>query len=130
MEIGDIVKIKIVDMGAEGEGIGKADGLAVFVPETFTGDEANIRITQKKSNYAKAELVELISPSNFRVKPVCPHFKECGGCTFQGFAYEAQLLHKQERVREALKRIGGIADPKVEEIVRMISPFHYRNKAQ
>ncbi|NCB42283.1 MAG: 23S rRNA (uracil(1939)-C(5))-methyltransferase RlmD [Clostridia bacterium] len=130
MKIGDIISISITNLGAEGEGIGRTDGLAVFVGKTFPGDEVSVRITQTKKSYAKAELVEILKASNIRIKPECPHYKECGGCTFQEMAYQEQLVHKQERVKEALRRIGGIADPKVEDIFGMKSPYHYRNKAQ
>lgn len=129
MEIKDQIRITITDTGAEGEGIGRVEGMAVFVPKTLPGDVAEVRIIQKKSSYAKAELVELVSPSASRIEPACPHYKECGGCTFQELSYKAQLLHKQERVTEALRRIGGIQDPDVSPIIGMKEPVHYRNKA-
>ncbi len=129
MEIRDQIQVTIIDTGAEGEGIGRVEGMAVFVPKTLPGDVAEVRIIQKKSNYAKAELVELVSPSPSRIEPSCPHYKECGGCSFQELSYKAQLLHKQERVKEALRRIGGIQDPGVSPIIGMKEPIHYRNKA-
>ena len=130
MNIGDRINVTITSLGAEGEGIAKVDGLAVFVGRTFPGDEVAVRVTQMKKSYAKAELLEIIKASPVRISPACPHYKECGGCTFQEMDYKEQLVHKQSRVTEALRRIGGIEDPRVEQIVGMKSPLHYRNKAQ
>ena len=56
-------------------------------------------------------------------KEKCPYSKKCGGCTYQGVAYEKQLKEKQELVD---KLIGGFC--KVSPIVGMSNPYHYRNK--
>lgn len=56
-------------------------------------------------------------------KEKCPYSKKCGGCTYQGVAYETQLKEKQELVE---KLIGGFC--KVNPIVGMSNPYHYRNK--
>src|SRR6185436_18168038 len=49
---------------------------------------------------------------------------------FQDFAYEAQLEQKQRQVEDSLRRLGGIAEPPLEEIVPAESIFHYRNKLE
>ena len=53
----------------------------------------------------------------------CPYSKKCGGCTYQGVAYEKQLKEKQELVE---KLIGGFC--KVHPIIGMKKPYNYRNK--
>lgn len=113
--------ITIEDMGNEGEGIGHIDGMAVFVKDTVPGDMARIKIIKVKKNYAYGRLVELISPSEYRVEPVCPHARKCGGCTIMHVCYEKQLAWKQDKVKNCLQRIGGITDveEKMEPIVGM-----------
>ncbi|MGN0153047.1 MAG: 23S rRNA (uracil(1939)-C(5))-methyltransferase RlmD, partial [Lachnospiraceae bacterium] len=126
-------EITIEDMGNEGEGIGHIDGMAVFVKDTAPGDVARIKIIKAKKNYAYGRLMELITPSVYRVEPVCPHARKCGGCTIMHVDYEKQLAWKQDKVMNCLKRIGGIADveEKMEPIIGMESPaIRYRNKAQ
>jgi 23S rRNA (uracil1939-C5)-methyltransferase len=87
-------------------------------------------VTKVKRSHAEAVAVEVVEPSAERVDAPCAHFPACGGCRFQDLAYDAQLEAKQEQVREALRRIGGIAEPPVERIVPAESQFFYRNKLE
>ena len=57
------------------------------------------------------------SPGPQRVEAPCAHYPACGGCRFQDLAYEAQIAAKEEQVADALRRIGGIAEPPLEPIV-------------
>ena len=54
---------------------------------------------------------------------VCPVYRECGGCQLQNVPYEEQLRRKQEREEQLLGRFQ-----KVEQIIGMQDPTHYRNK--
>ena len=72
----------------------------------------------------------MLEPSAERVEAPCDHFPACGGCRFQDYAYEAQLSAKEAQVRDALVRLGGIADPPLEPAVPAESHFHYRNKLE
>ena len=65
-----------------------------------------------------------------RVEAPCAHYPACGGCRFQDLAYEAQIAAKQDQVRDALQRIGGLPDPPLEPIVPAEEVFHYRNKLE
>ncbi len=114
-------EITIEDIGNEGEGIGHIDGMAVFVKDAVPGDVARIRIIRAKKNYAYARLMEILIPSVDRVEPICPHARQCGGCSIMQLRYEKQLEWKQSKVLNCLKRIGGIADveSKMEPIIGM-----------
>ncbi|MGN0495500.1 MAG: 23S rRNA (uracil(1939)-C(5))-methyltransferase RlmD [Lachnospiraceae bacterium] len=126
-------EITIDDFGNDGEGIGHIDGMAVFVKDAAPMDVARIKIIKVKKNYAYGRLMELIKPSPYRVEPVCPHGKRCGGCQIMHVSYEQQLKWKQDKVLNCLKRIGDVADAeeKMEPIIGMDEPYlRYRNKAQ
>ena len=114
-------EITIEDIGNEGEGIGHIDGMAVFVKDAVPGDVARIRIIKAKKNYAYGRLMEILIPSVDRVEPICPHARQCGGCSIMQLRYEKQLEWKQSKVLNCLKRIGGIADveSKMEPIIGM-----------
>ncbi len=126
-------EIEIEDYGNDGEGIGHYEGMAVFVKDAAKGDRALVRITKVKKSYAYAHLVKVLEPSEDRSEPPCPHAKVCGGCSLMHIGYDRQLAWKQEKVAQALKRIGGIEDPMgiMEPIVACDGGgLHYRNKAQ
>ena len=134
MQKNEIISLKIEDLGVDGEGIGRYEGMTFFVKDALIGDEIRARITKLKKNYGYARVEEIISPSRFRVEPRCELHRRCGGCQIQALAYEQQLVFKQNKVRDSLIRIGGFApelvDGIMEPIVGMEEPFRYRNKAQ
>lgn len=128
------VTVTIEDMGTEGEGIGKVDGFTLFVKDAVPGDTVEAKIVKCKKNYAYARLEKVLSPSPFRVEPKCAYHRQCGGCQLQTLSYEKQLEFKQRKIRDSLIRIGGFlpeyVDERLEPMVGMEEPFHYRNKAQ
>ncbi len=126
----DIVLLKIEDMNTDGEGVGKVDGYTLFVKDTVIGDVAKVAITKTKKTYGYARLVELVQASPYRVDCACPIARPCGGCQLQAMAYDKQLEFKEEKVRNNLKRIGGLEDIPMESIIGMEYPWRYRNKAQ
>ena len=88
------------------------------------------RVTKVKRGFAEATALEVLAPGPDRVVAPCPHFGACGGCRFQDYAYERQLEAKEAQVRDALVRLGGIADPPLEPIVPAASQYGYRNKLE
>ncbi len=136
----DILEIEITDQGTNGEGIGKTEGYALFVKDTVMGDVVRVKIMKVKKNYGFAKLLEIITPSPYRVDPLCPKASSCGGCQLQAMNYQQQLRFKQDKVYNNIRRIGGITDFDMKPIMGMEElciagkeengPFHYRNKAQ
>ena len=134
MKKNDSIELKIEDMGVDGEGIGKYEGMTFFVKDAVIGDTIRAGITKLKKNYGYARVQEVLEPSPYRVQPECPLYARCGGCQIQAMDYRQQLCYKQKKVRGNLIRIGGFApeliDSVMEEIVGMEQPYRYRNKAQ
>ena len=126
----DIVTLEIVDCGTDGEGIGKADGFTVFVKDAVIGDTVTAKIMKAKKNYGYGRLMEILKPSPYRVEPVCPSARQCGGCQLQAVSYEEQKVFKEKKLRGHLERIGGFRDLPMETLIGMDEPYHYRNKAQ
>jgi 23S rRNA (uracil1939-C5)-methyltransferase len=126
----DVIEVKIEDMGVDGEGIGKADGITLFIKDAVIGDVVQAKIMKMKKSYGYARLLEVLTPSPYRVEPKCPVSRPCGGCQLQALSYDKQLEFKENKVRNNLKRIGGFTDIPMEPIAGMKEPYHYRNKAQ
>lgn len=126
--------VEIEDMSVEGAGIGHFEGMTYFIKDAVVGDKIKAAVTKMKKGYGFARLVEVIEPSQYRVKARCPVAKQCGGCQVQSLSYEKQLELKHRKVRENLIRIGGFDADFVDEVmnpvVGMDEPFRYRNKAQ
>lgn len=128
-------KITIERLAYGDAGIGRAaSGKTVFVNGTCPGDEAVVEITADKGNYLEGELAELVSPSPFRVQPVCPLADQCGGCGWQHIAYEHQLEAKRDNVVSQLARIGGFGTERAERLVEGCvgskRTMGYRNKIE
>jgi 23S rRNA (uracil1939-C5)-methyltransferase len=125
------IELDIESLAYGGNGVARLDGYVVFVRRGLPGDRVRARVTKVKRNHAEALATEVLRPGPQRVEAPCQHYPACGGCRFQDLAYDAQLAQKQSQVRDALERLGGIADPPLEEIVPCEPEiFHYRNKME
>ena len=118
-------KIKIDEIGFNGEGVGRLNGKVCFVRFTLPGEEAEIEITKNKSKFCEARFVKLLKPSTKRTKPLCPYFSVCGGCDFQHMAYTDELKAKQEILNKQLQKAGINIPIKVNASKK---EYFYRNK--
>jgi 23S rRNA (uracil1939-C5)-methyltransferase len=124
------LELTIDSLAYGGNGVARLNGFVVFVRRGLPGDTVRARVTKVKRSHAEALAVDVLERGAQRVEAPCAHYPACGGCRFQDLAYDAQLEAKQEQVREALRRIGGIAEPPFEPIVPAESEFFYRNKLE
>lgn len=126
MKKNDVLTLDILRFGGE-QGIASADGLTVFVKNALPGEKVLARIEKVQKTCAFAKAVEILTASPDRREPVCPYYEKCGGCVCQHMTYECSLKMKQDRVRDALLRIGKV-DVTVPPVLGMEEPWHYRNK--
>lgn len=134
MKKNDTAIVEIIDIGANGEGIGKVDGFTLFVKDAVVGDSVEVKVMKAKKSYGYARIVKILEPSPYRVEPVCSVAKQCGGCQIQEMSYDKQLEFKNSKVKNNLQRIGGLEaellERVMEPIIGMQEPVAYRNKAQ
>jgi 23S rRNA (uracil1939-C5)-methyltransferase len=126
----DIISLSIARLTSEGFGIGKHEGMAVFVPFSAVGDNLRVKIVKVNKNFAYGiiESIEQSAPS--RIKPDCKVFGKCGGCDFRHISYTAELSAKQRITYDAFTRIGGFESSINIPIYGARQLEHYRNKAQ
>lgn len=119
------------DLLDNGQGVGRVGGLVAFVTGGLPGETVTIAVDAIKRNYISAHVASILERSTDRVDSRCPVFGRCGGCQALHLNYEAQLRWKQRLVRDALERIGGLANVRVEEVVadERGAREGYRNKA-
>ena len=125
----DLISLEITGLSNDGSGVGRHEGMAVFVPFTAPGDVAEVRIVKVTKSYAFGILAKLLTPSPARVAADCEAFGRCGGCALRHLSYETELLAKRGFVQDAFSKLGGFA---VEAAPCLPSPEEdrYRNKVQ
>lgn len=123
------IEIEITGMSADGNGIGRVSGMAVFVPKTAVGDIAKVQIVKVCKNYLVGKAIEFLRLSDQRLKLDCKAAVDCGGCAFRHISYESECKIKYDRVADCMRRIGGV-DTKPEAVLAAANTEGYRNKAQ
>ena len=120
--------VRVESIAAGGDGVGRLDGLAVFIPRTAPGELVDVAIRQR-GRFARGRLLRVIEPSPERVAPRCRHFDgdRCGGCQLQHLSMDAQLAAKQRIVRDAFTRIARrqVEQP---DIVPSPAAWEYRSR--
>ena len=130
MQKKNTIRGKCVDISSEGKGVIKTVYGVVFVDSLLLGEEAEVEITYAGKGVCYGVIKKLLNISPDRIQPKCPVSTACGGCVFQNATYEYELRYKKHKVEEALKRIGHFEDIKVNDVIGMENPEHYRNKIQ
>ena len=124
-----LIELTIDSLSSDGNGVGRFEGLAVFVPSTAPGDKITARVTKALKNYAFARVEKLLTPGPGRCEPDCPVCGPCGGCSLRHITYQAECAAKSGFVRDAFARLGGLDTP-VAEVLPSPLVERYRNKVQ
>ena len=106
--LGSEVELEVEDLNVDGGAVARRDGLVYFLDRALPGSLVRARVTGLKKRRAEAVVLETLRSSPEAVPPFCAHFGECGGCSWQDMDYAAQLRWKRRRMREALRRLGGM----------------------
>src|SRR5579859_1453665 len=108
-----MIELAITALSHSGEGIGRHEGRAIFVPFALPGETVRIEIIEEKKRFARGRLVEVVTAAANRIVPRCPHHfnlapapgfnsntlgTACGGCQLQHLSYSAQLAFKEQTV--------------------------------
>ena len=128
MRKNDILTLNCEALGADMEGVCRADGMAVFVPGMLPGETAKVRIVKDAKRYAFGRLEGQANlTAAIRREPDCPVYPRCGGCSCRHMSYEATLEAKRQQVADCFQRIGKL-DVTVPPVLGMAEPSAYRNK--
>lgn len=122
--------LTIESLNHEGRGVARReDGKTIFVDGAITGEVVQYAVYRKKDSYEMAQVTKLVRASFMRVKPRCPHFGVCGGCSLQHIEPGAQIAAKQRVLEDNLAHIGKV------RAASMLSAIHgpawgYRTRAR
>jgi 23S rRNA (uracil1939-C5)-methyltransferase len=126
----ETIELRIDKLVYGGAGLGRHEGKVVFVPFTAPGDRVRARVVERKKNFLRAALVEVLEPGPERQAPPCRYFGDCGGCQWQQLAYPAQVEAKRRILEELFHH--RFAETRALEIRMRASPreFGYRSRAR
>ncbi len=125
-----IESLKITDIAAEGNALGRWNDQVVFVRMGVPGDVVDVQTFSKKRRFMEGNIVRFVERSPLRTEPVCSHFGVCGGCKWQHLPYAEQLRFKQKQVEDQLTRIGKVSLPAISPILGSAKTEFYRNKLE
>ncbi len=83
------------------------EGDRVIVKNTIPGQKVSFLVNKVRKGKAEARLLETLEKSPLEVATSCPHFGECGGCTYLSLPYERQLEIKEAQVRGMMEEAIG-----------------------
>jgi len=129
MQKNDSITAITDSFGSNGEGVIRHEGITFFVPACLPGEKVRFKVLKIKDGVGYGKVEEILTPAENRVRAKCPVFLRCGGCDLQHIDYADQLAFKRSRVRDCLKKIGGLT-AEILPTVPSDLPYGYRNKLQ
>lgn len=100
------VELRIVGLGALGDGIGRLDGRPVYVPLALPGERALVVIEGERGDGLAGRMTDLRQAASERVVAPCPQFGRCGGCALQHLAESSYVEWKGAQLRATLSRLN------------------------
>ena len=91
--------IESVDFPNKAKVFVEEEGKTVIVKNGVPGQRVRFSVNKIRSGRAEGRILEVLSPSPFEIEPSCPHFGQCGGCTYQNLPYEEQLRLKENQIK-------------------------------
>jgi len=129
MKKDDIIEVKIESTGMDGEGVARLDNFVIFINGALLGEELKAQVTEVKKSFARAKIIKVLKPSQFRQQPLCPIFYRCGGCDMQHVNYKYSLSVKKANVKNCIEKELG-REVEVNDVIYGEKLFGYRNKEQ
>lgn len=108
------------------------DGTECMVKDGLPGQRISFVVNKKRNGRLQGRLLKVLQPADNEKESRCPHFGECGGCSYLTLPYEAQLALKESQVKALLIPIlEGQGHPFLWESIHA-NPrvYEYRNKME
>ncbi len=111
--VGARYEVEVGPVAHGGHCVARHDNRVLFVRHALPGERVVAEVTEgdEGSRFLRADAVEVLTASNDRVTPPCPHAGpgRCGGCDWQHAAPGAQRRLKVAVITEALDRLAGLS---------------------
>ena len=113
------MEVEIKKFDHFGRGIGKIDDKIVFVDKALPNEIVDIKVIKDKKNYCEGQCFKVIKSNLKRIKPICPYYDKCGGCSFLHADYNLEKEFKIKKAKELLGQCDKFYETK---------DLNYRNK--
>lgn len=130
LRIGEKIRLEIVRLGINGEGIGYYKKRLIFVSYALPNEEVEVEITENRPNFSRAKIVKILKKSDFRVKPEDEAFAGLSSAHIMHLAYPQQLEYKADLIHQALNKYRpyGYENYEIRPTLGMENWHGYRNK--
>ena len=123
------MKTTIKKWGINGEGIAFHEGKPVFIENAIPEEVIEFDIKRDEDTYLIGEMTRLVEQSSKRRYPLCPIWKECGGCALMHVKYPAQCKMKEGNLKETLIKYADY-NGRILPILKNPEPLSYRNSCK
>ncbi len=127
MDQAEDLELTLDGIAQGGDGVGRVEGLVVFVRGGLPGERVRVQIVEQRASYLRGELREVLEASPDRV---APRIAASDHMPWQHIAYPAQLRFKEQIVRDQLLKLARLEDPPLAPILAAPQPWGYRNSAR
>ena len=94
--------ISSVEFLGKGKVFLEEEGKTVIVKNGLPGQKVRFSINKVRSGKAEGRILDVIEPSPFETEPPCPHFGQCGGCSYQNLPYGEQIKMKEAQIKDMM----------------------------
>ncbi len=128
MKINDEIIVDIEKITPTGEGLCRfgEKKFVIFVKNSLPDEKIKIKIISINKHFARGQIVEIVEPSDKRIKPFCALYNACGSCQMQICDYNYSIKLKEEILKDIFKNEKGIILP----IIKSSKTKEYRHKVQ
>ena len=132
MKKGQIIKgvVERVDFPNKGI-VNTAEGICT-VKNVLPGQKITLMVQKNRNKKAEGRVLSVDQKSPLEMESPCPHFGECGGCTYISLPYEEQLAIKEAQVKKLLDSVLDRQEEawEFQGIKGSPAQYEYRNKME
>ena len=121
--------VTLTGIHSSGRCMATYENKSVYLDFGIPGEIATFVMNRRTQGYRSGELIDVISPSPNRVDPFCPHYRHCGGCSWQHMDYSLQLALKHDILTAALKKYE-IRTPEIPAVIPSPDIRHFRHRLE
>ncbi|HEX4963966.1 MAG TPA: TRAM domain-containing protein [Thermoanaerobaculia bacterium] len=125
----DELTLRVEKLVAGGDGLARWEGVPIFIPRSAPGDLLKVRVTERRPDYGRAEIEEILEAGPARRPDPVPELSRSSISDLQHLDDLTQVLLKAGAVKETLEHIGKVPMPSDPELITG-EPWHYRLRTQ